>query len=139
MTCLLPCGWSPAGRQQDLLPKMNPARERQVPGGRGRGSQIQPRLRHPEPLLGHGLLRLHNTCLGRQGWMEPLGLTQIPSPLRQGDLTRQQGWGFEPGLRLRVFFLVLRRMAWLIVRPQMGNLLETWAFRTQASREWGWG
>lgn len=45
---------------------------------------------------------------------------------------------WSQGQRLRVFcFLVLRRMAWLTRRLQMGNLLETWASRTQASREWG--
>lgn len=38
-----------------------------------------------------------------------------------------------------MFFLLLRRMVWLTLRLQMGNLLETWAFGTQASREWGEG
>ena len=41
------------------------------------------------------------------------------------------------GLGLFFFFFVLIRMAWLTLRLQTGNLLETWASMTQASREWG--
>lgn len=49
--------------------------------------------------------------------------------------------GLRFGVRARglvlFFFLVLRRMVWLTLRLQTGNLLETWASMTQVSREWG--
>lgn len=48
-------------------------------------------------------------------------------------------WSQGKRLRTFFFFLVLRRMAWLTLRLQTGNLLETWASMTQASREWGGG
>lgn len=72
-----------------------------------------------------------------------MGLTQIACPAVSGRLVllltlpKNRVGVWSQGQRLKAFFLVLRRMVWLTLRLQMGNLLETWAFRIQASTEEG--